>query len=37
MEGDNEDYQDVEDPIGRPFDNAFVLHADDMFPSGKGN
>ena len=26
MEADNEDYQDVEDPIGtgRPFDNAFM-------------
>ena len=37
MEADNEDYQDVEDPIGsgRPFENAFVLHADEMFPPGK--
>ena len=34
MEAENDDYQDVETSLGRPFDNAFVIHADDMFPPG---
>ena len=35
MEAENDDYQDVETSLGRPFDNAFVIHADDMFPPSR--
>lgn len=37
MEAENDDYPHAESSLGRPFDSAYVIHSDDMFPSGELN